>query len=375
MTDQIIKFIRRKDLEFIQELGQGACGRTVLLYDRVIDEQFVCKKYSPLNETMRAELFRKFVQEIKLLHLLNHPIVVRVFHYYIYREELAGSILMEYVVGADIEEYLLKRPEQINQVFLQVIEGFAHLEKNKILHRDIRPMNLMISNEGVVKIIDFGFGKQAIVQKDYGKSITLNWWCEPPTEFASDIYDYCTEVYFVGKLFEKIIIDNQIEQFAYKSLLTSMCKGKPEDRIESFSIVRNGILAGKFLDIEFSESEIDYYRIFAEELSEVTSKIEQSTKYVDDPDDIQRRLEGCYKKVMLEQRVPCNSVVLQCFLSGAYYYSNRNFIQVSSIRRFIELLRSCSREKKNIVIGNLHTRLDSVTRYEEKVEFASDIPF
>ncbi len=375
MTNQIIKFVRRKDLEFIQELGQGACGRTVLLYDSVIDEHFVCKKYSPMNESMKSELFGNFVQEIKLLHLLNHPNIVRVFNYYIYPDELAGYILMEYVRGTDIEEYLSKNPEQINQVFLQTIEGFAHLEKNRILHRDIRPMNLMISNDGVVKIIDFGFGKQAFTQQDYGKSITLNWWCEPPKEFSLDKYDYCTEVYFVGKLFEKIIIDNQIEQFAYKSLLAKMCKGEPSKRIDSFSIVRNEILAGKFVDIEFSDSEVEAYRIFAEALSEATSKIEQSTKYVDDSDDIQRRLEGCYKKVMLEEWIPSNSVVLQCFLSGAYFYSSRNFIQVSSIRGFIELLRSCSREKKNIVIGNLHTRLDSIARYEEKVEFDDDIPF
>ncbi len=290
MTEEIVKFVRRKDLEFIRELGQGACGRTVLLYDGEIDEYFVCKKYSPLSETMRTELFDNFVQEIKLLHLLNHPNVVRVFNYYLYRQDFAGYILMEYVRGSDVEDYLSKNPEQINQVFLQTIEGFAHLEKNKILHRDIRPMNLLISDDGLVKIIDFGFGKQAFAQEDYDKSITLNWWCDPPSEFARDIYDYCTEVYFVGKLFEKIVMDNAIEQFAYKALLARMCKTEPSDRIESFSIARNEILAGKFVEIEFTQPEMDAYRTFADQLSEVTSKIEQSTKYVDNPDDIQRRL-------------------------------------------------------------------------------------
>ncbi len=375
MPNQIINFTRCKPLKFIEELGQGACGRTVLLYDDVINEQFVCKKYSPLSESMRTELFSNFVQEIKLLHLLNHLNVVRVFNYYLYPNSFAGYILMEYVKGLDIEDYLSNNPEQINQIFRQTIDGFNHLENNKILHRDIRPMNILVSNDGIVKIIDFGFGKQAFSQKDYDKSITLNWWCERPSEFSFNVYDYATEVYFIGKLFDKIIEDNQIEQFAYKSLLSRMCKHEPSNRITSFSTIRNEILAGKFEDIDFSMEEKEVYRTFADELSMAISKIEQSTKYVDNPNDIQRKLEECHKKVMLEQQVSSNAVVLQCFLSGAYYFSRNNLIEVCAIQQFIELLRSCSKERKNIVISNLHTRLDSIERYEVKVEFDDDIPF
>src|SRR5436305_1578858 len=97
MTDRIIEFIRKKDLVFVKELGRGACGETILLHDDVIDENFVCKKYAPLDSTGNTELFRKFVQEIKLLHLLNHINVVRVFNYYLYPERYAGYILMEYI--------------------------------------------------------------------------------------------------------------------------------------------------------------------------------------------------------------------------------------------------------------------------------------
>ena len=223
MSEKVVKFLRQRDLVLKQELGHGACGRTVLLYDDVIEEHFVCKKYEPIHDALKKTLFSNFVREIKLLHILNNENVVRVFNYYLYPEKFLGYILMEFIQGADIEDYLAKHPENINEIFVQVIEGFTHLEKYKILHRDIRPQNIMVTDSGIVKIIDFGFGKQIFSKEDFGKSITLNWWCELPSEFKQAVYDYKTEVYFVGKLFQKIIVDRSIESFKHISLLQNMC--------------------------------------------------------------------------------------------------------------------------------------------------------
>jgi len=376
MTERIVEFIRKKDFVLKQELGQGACGRTVLLYDGVIDEQFVCKKFSPIHESLRDEFFKNFVREIKLLHLLNHQNVVRVFNYYLYPEQLTGYILMEYVQGFDIEDYLSKYPEDVNEVFVQTIEGFAHLENNQILHRDIRPQNVMVAEGGAVKIIDFGFGKQTFNLDDFGKSITLNWWCEPPPEFKESIYNYKTEVYFVGKLFEKIITDRKIEHFKHMSLLGRMCASNPTIRIASFSEVRKELLSEKFLDIGFDDSELDTYRNFSHSLHSALTKIERDTKYYDDTGEIQTKLEECYKRVMLEEYVPDSSLVISCFVNGQYYYNTSYSFGVEILRAFLELYRSSSREKKNIIIGNIQTKLDAVRRYDQPFnKFDDDIPF
>lgn len=79
---------------------------------------------------------------------------------------------------------------------------------------------------------------------------------------------------------------------------------------------------------------------------------------------------------MLEDRLPSNNLVIQCFLNGSYYFSNRVFMEVTNLRRFIELLRSCSKEKKNIVLSNIFARLDASPRYQEEIRYkADDIPF
>src|SRR5438093_3833584 len=62
MTERIVEFLRKRDFVLRQELGQGACGRTVVLYDSVIDEEFVCKKYAPMHENLREALFGSFVR-------------------------------------------------------------------------------------------------------------------------------------------------------------------------------------------------------------------------------------------------------------------------------------------------------------------------
>lgn len=376
MTNKIIEFLRKKDFQLIKELGAGACGKTVLLYDDVINEQFVCKKYSPHYPEHKEILFKNFIQEIKLLHLVHHKNIVRVFNYYIYPEHYTGFIVMEYVEGDDIESYLVNHPENINEIFIQTIEGFSYTESNNILHRDIRPLNIMVASDGIVKIIDFGFGKQIFDKNDFDKSISLNWWCEPPNEFGQDTYDFKTEIYFVGKLFEKIIRENSIEHFKYMAALSGMCKPDAAFRTNSFFEIKQGILSDKFVEIEFSDKEKNSYREFSGALSGAIAKIERGTKYFDNIDAIKSKLDELYKSVMLEEYIPSNNALIKCFVNGSYSYYGGNFlVPIHLIKSFLELLRSCSKEKQNIILSNLHSRLDAVDRYDKPAEFDDDIPF
>lgn len=193
--DRIVQFLRSKDFIQKKTLGQGGFGKTVLLFDDIIDEHFVCKKYAPLETSQREEFFSHFVREVKFLHLVHHRNIVRIFNYYLYPKNFAGYIVMEYIEGTAIDKYLENRPEDINEIFEQVIEGFAHLESQRVLHRDIRQGNLLVTDEGTVKIIDFGFAKR-VVSQDFSKSISLNWIGESPAEFKDAIYDHRSEVYF-----------------------------------------------------------------------------------------------------------------------------------------------------------------------------------
>ncbi|MBU4058040.1 protein kinase family protein, partial [bacterium] len=232
-----IEFIRKKDFKFIKKLGNGAFGETILIQDEYINYDFVCKKYKPLKGIPKEEYFKNFINEIKLMHLLHHNNIVRVFNYYLYPEYSTGYIVMEHIEGKEIDKYLEEYPENLNSIFEQTISGFAYLEENNILHRDIRPSNIMIDINNNVKIIDFGFGKQLNFSEDNQKSISLNWWGgEIPNDFKKNRYDFKTEIFFIAKLFQKIIetIDSS---FKYESLLLNMSKIDDLERIDSFQTV------------------------------------------------------------------------------------------------------------------------------------------
>jgi eukaryotic-like serine/threonine-protein kinase len=374
VPDDIIKFLRRRDYKLIKELGQGACGRTVLLQDQELGEFFVCKKYHPYSEARRAELFNSFIREIKLLHRVLHDNVVRIFNYYIYPEICAGYILMEHIDGSDIDDYLINHPEKINEIFLQTLNGFRHLESNNIMHRDIRNTNILVRNDGVVKIIDLGFGKTVETPADFNKSITLNWWCELPEEFSNRIYDFRSEVYFVGKLFEKIIHEIGSDNFKYKDLLSGMCRNDPNARVQTFLAADTQIQSDKFYEVDFSEWEVDAYRSFSQEIWSHITKIDRGAKYRTDIDRFQRELASAYNSFMLEMIVPDSALVTRCLVDGPYYYRKQGF-PVSVVSDFLRLLKSVGIEKKHIILANLFTKLNTIARYSQDDEEPDDIPF
>lgn len=374
MTD-IVRFLRSRDYKLIKELGQGACGKTVLLVDDQIGQQFVCKKYSPYDENEREALYKNFVREIKLLHLLQHINLVRVFNYYLYPDKFSGYILMEYVDGKDIEDFTAEFPDKLNDLFAQAIDGFSYLERSGVLHRDIRGGNLMVSSDGLLKIIDLGFGKQVNTSLDFDKSITLNWWCATPDEFRLKRYDFTTEVYFVGKVFEQLIQDNNISQFKYTNALRRMCEPDPDRRIKSFADIDRAIRSEQITETDFTEGEIETYRRFASDLSSITSKIAQSAKYLTDLTKIQSKLGEIYRSSMLEWMIPAPHRIIGCFVEGGYYFKTNQTVSTESVRDFLRLLKSCGAEQARIIIANLGTRLDTIKRYDPDEIQDEDIPF
>ena len=373
MEENLVEFLRVRDYIMVDELGQGACGKTVLLHDDIINKDFVCKKYCPISETNREELFTNFKREIELLYEIYHHNVVRVFNHFLYPDQFAGYILMEYIDGFEIDNYLKDAPEKTNEVFLQTIDGFRYLETINILHRDIRPQNIMVRKDGIVKIIDLGFGKQIQNFSDFDKSIDLNWWCELPNEFDDEIYNFKTEVYFVGKLFKKIISENGIEHFEYTNTLSRMCNPDPTARTQSFNDVEKEIQSDKFVEIGFNEEQLLDYRNFADEIYSCIIELYNNVVYHDDFDLMQTKLEDAYRDFMLEEYVPDPVDVFRILLVGRVAFKHQRFIKVEVVKNFVRLLKSVTNEQRRIIMANLHSKLDSLPIHVERPD--DDLPF
>lgn len=375
MKNQIVEFLRTKDFKYIKQIGQGGTGKTVLLKDETIDEDFVCKKYLPYFKEHKDLFFKNFVDEIKILHKLYHRNVVRVFNYYLYPEQKTGYILMEYILGENIEIFIQENPHLINDIFLQTINGFRYLEENGILHRDIRPDNILINETGVVKIIDFGFGKNIKFNDNIEKSITLNWRYLQPNDFKDRFYDSRTDVYFIGKLFEEIITTNKLDGFSYSRILSEMIKIDYNERIQSFLDIERKLLADESSNLDFAEKEKSIYKSFANSLNSIFTSIESDSDYHSDMETIIKNLETVYLNSMLEEYIQNPNTIANCFVKGGYSYRPRTEFRVDTLNDFLKFFKSVSSGKKKIILNNLWQRIDSVERKDNQVLETDDLPF
>ena len=139
--------------EVIRSLGSGGFGSVYLARDTWLDIKVALK----VPHKQAAELY-KLLKEPRLQAALNHPNIVRMIA--AEKEKKIFFMVMEYVKGKTLERLMEKERVLESETALdyikQIAQGVDHAHKNKIIHRDLRPSNIIISEEGTAKITDFG---------------------------------------------------------------------------------------------------------------------------------------------------------------------------------------------------------------------------
>lgn len=284
---------------------------------------------------------------------------------------------MEYIDGTTIDKF---QPDgwgkSWNDIFTETIRAFQYLEENNILHRDIRPGNILIDSNENVKIIDFGFGKQLTPEYSGNNSVLLNW---PVTEMPNEIqlaqeYNHTTEIYFVGKLFQ-LIVESDTD-FLYNDIIGKMIKLNPEERIKSFSEVLKLISAGVIAEIDFSYQDKRIYLNFAEKLtSHIKCYLDKYTP-IDSIQKIKLKLADVIRNSALEEYIQQNTQLISCFICSGYKYNPQNDIPVKSVIEFYELITRLSNQQQNLVYINLYNRLSKISIELQDNEFdEDDLPF
>lgn len=370
--DKLITFAA-KGYKLIRPIGKGATGNTYVIRDEALSEDFVCKKYVTFP-SLQIDYYQRFVEEIKILYKVSHPNIVRIFTYYLYPTEYTGYIVMEYIHGIDIAAFIKNSPDLLDTIFEQVIEGFCYLEEVKILHRDIRPANILVTTEGQVKIIDFGFSKQQDTPSDNSKSITLNWIASTPEEFSKQIYDHKSDIYFVGHLFEEIINENGLaEKFKYGEVLKLMTSYSYDSRIDSFAEIRTQMQSSKYTLIEFSYADKMNYKHFSEAFDSVISGLDNTATFQTDPSKIAQQLNVIVQKNVLEDYIQDSRDIINLFVIGPYSYYKKMLFPVSAAKNFYKWWISLSDTDRRIVLSNLSSHLNRIPR--SAILSSDDLPF
>ncbi|MBR5522804.1 MAG: serine/threonine protein kinase [Akkermansia sp.] len=170
--------------EILAVLGQGGCGITYLAMDAQLNRQVVLKEHFPLGLCQRMpnsamvkasdeksfdRSLHSFCKEARVLAALRHPNIVGI-------HEVFGAcgtafLVTDYIKGKSLQEWMAEKPTgaNIRRVMLQLLDTLEYLHAANIIHRDIKPDNILLQDNNEPVLIDFG----AALQGDPTHTLTL----------------------------------------------------------------------------------------------------------------------------------------------------------------------------------------------------------
>lgn len=377
----LVEFIKQKDYIMINNnLGSGSFGKTVLLKDPFIDELFVAKKYEPYYEGDRKAFYNSFLQEIKIMYKLYHPNVVRVFNYYPYESLYTGYIIMEYIDGMRIDEYFnscFNNGKEIDtdNIFLQLIDGFDYIERQGVVHRDIRSGNILITSDGTVKIIDFGLGKTfspvEVDDDSMAEIINRSGLDCLPEEFFEGIYNSKTDMFYLAELFNRIVQQTDAGYFfSYDSILQKMLEIKPENRFKSFAEIKETISKRDFFTLEIDEKDKVIYQEFSNAIFNNLDSFKSEPKFVKDIDEFNDNLKNVMQKNCFEENIQDISDLIGSLVKSGFKYMKNRHVSCDVLKAFYDWFNNLSVDSQKLVINNMIYKVSTI-----KVSTPDDLPF
>ncbi len=180
---------RIQEYELVRILGSGGFGITYLGYDHNLDKAVAIKEYLPNDLAVRADNnsvlpkstqdkadyvwgLERFISEAQTLARFDHRHIIKIHRFF--RAHGTGYIVMEYAEGETLSELLQRKgtltEAELKPILFPILDGLEAVHQADFLHRDIKPGNIVIRDDGSPVLIDFGSARQAVAGKS--RSVT-----------------------------------------------------------------------------------------------------------------------------------------------------------------------------------------------------------
>jgi len=233
----------------IGEIGRGGMGVVYKALDLNLGRT-VALKFLPPHLSSDEERKKRFVQEAKAASALDHANIGTIYEF---NETKDGQlfIAMAYYEGEVLQEILEDRPLDIGtliDIIGQICLGLSAAHKAGIVHRDVKPSNIIVTKDGGVKIIDFGLAKsdgRASITNDASTKGTIDYMS--PEQSIGESVDYRTDIWSLGVLFYEMTtgkrpFKGEYDQAVIYSILKENPKPPAEINSSIPSIVQDAIL-------------------------------------------------------------------------------------------------------------------------------------
>lgn len=191
----------------LERVGEGTYGIVYKAKDKQTGELLALKKIR--LEAEDEGIPSTAIREISLLKQLQHPNIVRL--YDVVHTEKKLTLVFEFL-DQDLKKYLDAcgdnglDPRTIKSFMYQLLAGLAFCHQNRVLHRDLKPQNLLINNEGELKLADFGLARAfGIPVRCYTHEVVTLWYRAPDVLMGSRKYGTQVDIWSIGCIFAEMV--------------------------------------------------------------------------------------------------------------------------------------------------------------------------
>ncbi|HSF24380.1 MAG TPA: protein kinase [Blastocatellia bacterium] len=145
--------------EVLSPLGSGGMGEVYLAHDTKLSRK-VAIKFLPKQLTANEQARRRFLREARAAATLDHPNICAIHE--VGEEDDLSFIVMQYIEGETLADRIRRQPLELSEaltIAVQVADALSEAHSRRVIHRDIKPQNVMMTARGQVKVLDFGLAK------------------------------------------------------------------------------------------------------------------------------------------------------------------------------------------------------------------------
>lgn len=223
--------------KILENIGEGGMARVYRGMDTKLNRLVAIKV---LYEQFAGDpdFLRRFKQEAKAAARLSHPHIVNIYDEG--EEDGLHYIIMEYVSGCTLKELIQRQgrlqPQEAVEIVIQICEALDHAHSQKVIHRDIKPQNIMLTGDGRVKVTDFGIARAAAdATITYGRSLLGSVYYSSPEQARGHYTDSKSDIYSLGVLLYEMLTG--VVPFSGESPISVALKHLQEDVVPPSHLV------------------------------------------------------------------------------------------------------------------------------------------